>query len=246
MKQMSDRNNAILKKIKGLLAIANDNKSDEESQTAFIMAQKLMIKHDISLVEVEEDRNETINIQTGQVTAHKKLYWWEIELAIIMAKNFRVKNYINWKYVNNSLQKKKAIMFLGYDNDVELAKEMYILAYDALVFYSNKFIDEYYEDNSVPRLHRITNSVKNSYINGFLTGLKEKFEEQVSQMQDEYGLMVLVPKEVEEEFEILVTGKAVNFKTPPIQELNAYNRGFNDGNKIDYTKKTINDVLGKV
>ncbi len=44
----STRNESIIKKIRGLLAIANDNKSDEESQSAFLLAQKLMIKHDIS------------------------------------------------------------------------------------------------------------------------------------------------------------------------------------------------------
>jgi len=42
-----NRNESIIKKIKGLLAIADDAKNDEESQSAFLLAQKLMIKHDI-------------------------------------------------------------------------------------------------------------------------------------------------------------------------------------------------------
>ncbi|QAW06651.1 DUF2786 domain-containing protein (plasmid) [Bacillus subtilis] len=48
---IKSRNEAIIKKVKGLLAIANDNKNDEESQSAFLLAQKLMIKHDISVSE---------------------------------------------------------------------------------------------------------------------------------------------------------------------------------------------------
>ncbi|RKJ45999.1 DUF2786 domain-containing protein, partial [Butyricicoccus sp. 1XD8-22] len=48
-----ERNDSIIKKIRGLLAIANDEKNDEESQTAFILAQKLMIKHNIVMGDIE-------------------------------------------------------------------------------------------------------------------------------------------------------------------------------------------------
>lgn len=91
---MDNRNDGIIKKIKGLLAIANDNKNDEESQSAFIMAQKLMIKYDISMGEVES-KKESQDIKQGQVTVHKKLFWWERKLAIIISNNFRVKFFYN-------------------------------------------------------------------------------------------------------------------------------------------------------
>ncbi|HAP3793174.1 TPA: DUF2786 domain-containing protein, partial [Enterococcus faecalis] len=47
-------NKKIIKKIKGLLAISRDQKNDEESQSAFILAQKLMIQYNIDKNEVEE------------------------------------------------------------------------------------------------------------------------------------------------------------------------------------------------
>ena len=39
----------IIEKIKNLVKLAQDNPSDEEGQTALLMAQKLMLKHDVSL-----------------------------------------------------------------------------------------------------------------------------------------------------------------------------------------------------
>lgn len=53
---MENKNEKIIKKIKGLLAISRDERNDEESQSAFVLAQRLMIQYSIdkSLVEDSE------------------------------------------------------------------------------------------------------------------------------------------------------------------------------------------------
>jgi hypothetical protein len=83
--------------------------------------------------------------------------------------------------------------------------------------------------------------VKNSYMRGFLSGLEAKFEEQFTQLKQEYGLMVLIPKEVEEELSNITTEKPLTLKLPPIEEMLAYEKGFIDGKKIDYTRSTIDE-----
>ena len=240
---METVNESIVKKIKGLLAIANDNKNDEESQSAFLLAQKLMLKHNISVSTVEAN-NEKSSIEEGQVTAYKKLFWWERKLAIIISKNFMVKNFVNTKKLKNEKQRKSALMFLGFEKDVELAKEMYILAYDALKLYSSRFAEEYYQYET-ERLHKTTMRVKSSYMRGFLEGLEDKFKDQVEQMQQEHGLMLLVPKEVEESYDELSKdfGKGANWRIPPIEELVAYQEGFINAKSIDYTKSTIDEEI---
>ena len=40
-------NQKIINKVKGLLDIAKDSNQDEETQTAFLLAQKLMVKYGI-------------------------------------------------------------------------------------------------------------------------------------------------------------------------------------------------------
>ncbi|MCY7968575.1 DUF2786 domain-containing protein [Bacillus haynesii] len=236
------RNESIIKRIKGLLAIANDNRNDEESQSAFLMAQKLMMKYDISAGDVT-DKSEKEEIAKGQATAYKKLFWWERTLAGIIAANFKVEFYYNNRVLNGDRRKKSTIIFFGYESDVQLAKEMYVLAYDAVVIYANRFVNEYYSVNFVRRSIKKTRDLKKSYITGFLEGLKQKFNEQVSQMKEEYGLMIIKPKEVTEAYKELskTFGKAHKLRIPDIEEFAAFHRGHQDGNSIDYTKSTIND-----
>lgn len=239
--QSSERNEAIIRKVKGLLAIANDNKDDEESQSAFIMAQKLMMKHNISSSEISSGSNESAEVLDGKATVHKKLFWWESQLAGIIGKNFRVKYYINSKVLSGDKKKKRAIIFMGFKQDVELAREMYVLAYDALTSYSKQFVEDWYNDNQdVQRHASFTSNVKNSYIRGFLSGMETKFEEQVKEMEQEYGLILLVPKEVNEKYEEMFKGaKSLSVRIPAVGESQAYQKGYNQGNKIDYTKSTI-------
>lgn len=47
-------NEKLIEKIKNLIQLANDNPSDEEGQTALLLAQKLMLKNNIALAEVEQ------------------------------------------------------------------------------------------------------------------------------------------------------------------------------------------------
>ncbi|GLI90623.1 DUF2786 domain-containing protein [Bacillus subtilis] len=242
---IKSRNEAIIKKVKGLLAIANDNKNDEESQSAFLLAQKLMIKHDISVSEVE-NRNEKADIINGQATAYKRLYWWETRLAGIIASNFRVQHYYNNRVLKGEKRRKSCVIFFGFENDVQLAKEMFVLAYDAILLYAERYVDQYYEKNQITnRFNNLTRSIKNSYMKGFLDGLQDKFKEQLSQLKAEHGLMVIKPYEVEKAYEELskTFGKPRKINIPNISDMIAYQEGHKDGNSIDYTKSTIDDEI---
>lgn len=233
-----DKNEKIIKKIKGLLALSRDKKNDEESQSAFIMAQKLMFKYELNefdIDEVDENTRER-NMTDVPVTVWKRLYWWERQLAIIISKNFRVKNYISNGY------DEKRIMFFRYGGDLELAKEMYILAYDVLIYHYKKYIDKFYKENYVARSRYYTESIKSSYINGFLTGLEIRFEEQVSQLMQENALMVLIPEEVENAYNVMSAdwGTAKLSKPNP-QIAEAYSSGVSEAKDVDFTRSTIGD-----
>lgn len=240
-----ERNASIIKKIKGLIAIANDEKNDEESQSAFIMAQKLMMKHNIAQSDVM-DAQQSKEVSNGAVTVYKQLKWWETTLATIISENFRVK----WYYANKTLEGerrvKRRITFLGFESDIELAKEMYILAYDVLVHYAKDFVDDYYKDSTwLKRDKATTVALKDSYMKGFLHAMNEKFEEQVAQMQQEYGLMVLVPAEVKEAYDVMFPpkSKGLYYRPPNVQNSNAYHQGYKHGKKVDYTKSTLDGNL---
>lgn len=46
------KNEKIIRKIQGLLKIAEDERNDEECQAAFLLAQKLMIQYQILQTEI--------------------------------------------------------------------------------------------------------------------------------------------------------------------------------------------------
>lgn len=235
---------SIIRKIKGLMALAEDNVNEDEAQSAFVMAQKLMMKYNIEQSEIEETLDTSSLIQ-GQATAYKTLFWHERLLAVIIADNFRVKFYLNNKRFNGDIKKKRTIMFYGLEQDVKMAKEMFVLANDAVDFYTKRFIEAVYSTGDYERERAFTKNLKNSYIKGFVDGLRERMESQRFALQKEYGLVLLTPKIVVEGYEEFSKnfGKSTTWKIPKIEEAAAYQQGFTDGEEIDYSKSTVNTEI---
>lgn len=231
----------IIRKVKGLLALAEDNKNEDEAQSAFTMAQKLMIKYNIEISQVQELTKENVNKR--EVTAYKTLHWYERILADIIAQNFRVKHYYNSKRATGETRIKRTIIFYGLDHDIKMAHEMYILAGDALDFYSKQYVELKYSTNCfLTRNRTTTTEIKNAYMKGFLYGLKERMKQQKQELEQEYGLVVLMPVVVTEAYNELSKGfgKALALNTPSVSGDNeSYRKGYEDGKSIDYSKSTI-------
>ena len=74
-----DMDNKIIEKIQNLLELAYDAPNDEEGQTALLMAQRLMVKHNLSMNDltnskIQKDIGETIG------TWEYRLPWWQEKL----------------------------------------------------------------------------------------------------------------------------------------------------------------------
>lgn len=84
-----------------------------------------------------------------------------------------------------------------------------------------------------------TSGIKNDYIKGFLNGLDAKFREQVD--KNNWGLIVVTPKDVEEERERLKLRKAskANINSSGSQE--AYVRGYQQGKSFVVPSGSITD-----
>ena len=170
---MSDK---IIEKIKNLMELAQDNPSDEEGQTALLMAQRLMLKHDVSLSQVELHQKEE-KFETGEAVGKSAslIRWWEKDMSVVISSNFRC--YVGQE--RDRRTKTSYLMFFGEKRDAEMAAKVY----DAALIYLRYRID---------RLPDKRPAYKNSYIRGFILSLGERFKKQV----EEYGLMVLPKKEV--------------------------------------------------
>ena len=171
----------IIEKIKNLVELAQDNPSDEEGQTALLIAQKLMLKHDVSLSQVELHQTEN-KFETGEAVGRSAsvLRWWEKDMSVIISTNFRC--YVVQE--RDRRTKTSYIMFFGEKKDAEMAAKVY----DAALMYLRY---------RIKRLPDKSPAYKNSYISGFILSLGNRFEKQV----EEYGLMVLPKKEVLKDFQ---------------------------------------------
>ncbi|MCW6660532.1 DUF2786 domain-containing protein [Aerococcaceae bacterium NML191292] len=231
---METEQNKIIEKLRRLLALANDAPDDEEGQNAFLMAQRLMIKHKVERSMISEENPEEINIQQRPVTAHKRLYWWERRLGEIISENFRCIMFYNSK--KNGRQFQRRIVFYGAEEDLKLAEEMFVLCYEYTRHRVKKFMKEKPQWLSIS----VRNSMRSDYLQGFLAGLRQRFEEQVSILTKEYSLVVLRPKEVTESYkELSADWDALSYTTPDISSGRIYFQGVEEGKEIDLTRSTV-------
>lgn len=173
-------NEKLIEKIKNLIQLANDNPSDEEGQTALLLVQKLMLKNNIALAEVEQF-DEPKKFETSSTIAKEanRILWWERELAYTLAHNFRC-FYVDQR---DRRLRKSRIIFFGEKQDADLVSKVF----EAALLYLRYRLD---------RLPSRETSYKNSYLKGFLVALSRRFKKQV----EEYSLMVLPSEETKEAF----------------------------------------------
>ena len=214
--KMSDK---IILKVQNLLELAYDAPNDEEGQSALLMAQKLMVKHNLAMSDIQKIHKN--NIGETVAASEYRMVWWKEKLAGILGANFRCK-VIRQRKVDEGIT---TMIFFGYDSNAEFCTKVY----EGAVLYL-----EYRLKRLFPTITKARwKDYKKSYLFGFLTGLNERFEKQ-TQSSEEFALMVQVPAEVlEEQYKRM--GKLNERSTKiPIQkvDLEAYSVG------LEHAKET--------
>lgn len=227
-------NSKILQKIKNLLSLAEDGNNDEESQTALLMAQKLMLKYKISQDQLDETHDKKIIIKS--LSIYKRIYWWEKVLVQIIADNFRVLFYIQSNRLPHQKSVKRKLVLMGYPEDVELAYEVFHLAAEAMKFYGSKYIENTTDSNESAA------SLRKSYYQGFLDGLETKYKKQREEMiaeNEKYAMIIQTPGDVQSKFNEEINGHLA-FK---LDEANvsseSYLSGYDRGQSISLGTKYL-------
>lgn len=177
--------NKIISKVQNLLELTYDAPNDEEGQTALLMAQKLMVKHNLSMSDIKASQK---NDNIGETVGHweYRMVWWKEKLAAILGENFRCKT-IRRRLVEKGITQ---MIFFGYDTDAELCTKVY----EGALLYLDYRLKRLFPTVSKARWK----DYKKSYLLGFLDGLDQRFKNQ-TQSSEEFALMVQVPEEVLEE-----------------------------------------------
>lgn len=229
---MSDnnKNDKLLTKIKNLFELANNNPNENEAKAAMLKAQELMVKYQIeksSVDGVEVDPKKVITVSLFENKG--RILWYEKKLSNMIAKNFKVTQYISRSKYNST------IMFLGLEDDVNIALNVYGFAMNQMKKLANKYIKTISSSSS--------SNVRNDYYTGFINGLEEAFKEQIE--KNNWGLVLVKDALVLQEEEKLnlryvrPTGIQPKFDYDDSHINKGYSDGFNTGSSYKNKDKLI-------
>lgn len=216
------QNEKLIEKIQKLMRKTVDNGATEaEAETSLLIAQQLMAKHGIEMVEVEEKSKATEEDEkvVHDGTDYKRFSWWERVLASVIADNFRCYTY------RNLINRQSKIVFFGQAKDVEVCKEIFSVYVSITENLAKRYVSSY------PAGHR--NAIKNTYIDGFIDGLKEKLKKQVDNNK-EMALVLVKPEAVVKAYTDLSRGftQAKPFNYTASRNAEHYHNGYSDAKGV--------------
>lgn len=203
-----EKRQKMVEKIKKMMALAENNPSEEEALAAALQAHKLMMKYNIheSEVTLEEVKEDIVSIFSEQ-KHNSGLHKWRKQLGAIVARAFRCKCYISGKDV----------VFRGYKDDAQLALDVYLMLYTVGDRLGSKAYTEQLAENGSGK------GAYNSFVVGFLCGVRDAFDEQCT------ALMVVTPKEVEEDWESFSAHMKTSKTSFTVANRELYEKGYAEG-----------------
>ena len=171
----------LVSRIKKLLNVAEGKANENESQSAMLKAQKLMAEHNISLKDVADINLDTKKVDDKPIMDAKgRLTWWEKEMGGTIALNFRCTPYIK----SSKVAKVRVMMFLGLEEDVAIAIEVYRFAVHAIKRLSKDYV---FVKRGLKGAE--ATALKNDFMGGFIRGLDYAFKQQVE--KNNWGLILV-------------------------------------------------------
>ena len=176
-------------KIRKLLALA-ESPNENEARAALLKARELMAEHKLTeaqCLDVPKD-NRVERVLTGIHCTPRKNPWI-INLSGIIGENYCCQAYSNRK----KGQQERHVGYIGFHDDVEICKEIFTYALKCVMSEIRKINEQVWFS---PQDRR---QMSDSYGYGFCIGVQRAFEEQNRKHNEEWGLVLVMPKEVADE-----------------------------------------------
>ncbi len=216
----------VLDKIRKVLAMTKSSYR-EEAEAALLKAQELMAQHGLTMAEVEierEDKNEK-QVTDTCISQKRRNAWYEKTLANIIGNNFRCGSYTTLG---------RGIYFIGLKEDVEIAREVFHYALTAMLYLADEYV-KCHKDVNWMRFD--ARGIKNDYITGFLSGLRDKYREQVESKG--YALILVKDALVVKAMEKKKLKKRRDNNHVTSGSSLAFDAGYEDGRSFDEKRKMI-------
>ena len=177
-------------KIRKLLALAESN-NEHEAKAALLKARELMAEYKIEEYEVVDAKSRKVKRVYTEYFWTKRGEFWIGALADIIAVNYCLRSASQIPYKG---AQKRQIFFIGLEDDVDLCAKIFEYAVDSARKFGNLYLKDKY--NGYKLTSQDKNRVKNSYAVGFTKGVREAFEKQKAETETGWGLVMVIPKEV--------------------------------------------------
>lgn len=212
-------------KIAKLLALA-ESPNENEARAALLKARELMAEHKLRPEEVKKAKKVKVIRDVLDVTCTAMTNPWACSLAAVISTHYCCRAYRSQKFAGSRTVK---VGLVGLEEDFEIAKRIFLYAYDCVMSYINREIKRNPKDP--PGTYR---EKCNAYGWGFVQGVKDAFEKQDEENR-EWGLVLAVPKEVDDSMSDM--GKASIFGHIRDNHISYRAKGYKDGTEFDPSTK---------
>ena len=212
-------------KIRKLLALA-ESPVEAEARAALLKARQLMAEHKLTERECKEAEKQAVKDVLTDITCSKRREPWIIPLSATIGKSYRCKGYRK-RYHGQQTQH---VGFIGFEDDVEICIAVFKYAVDCIRAGVKNIKREYADYASY--YSKFIKQECDSYGYGFVRGVDAAFERQGEENREEWGLVLVMPKEVTEAARHL---RQEHFKSRAEDNLSvgAYRQGYAEGREFD-------------
>ena len=227
-------NDALILKLKKLLALAGNNPSQEEAEAALSKAQALAIENgiDLALIGSNENEEEIVreNMEFGQRLPTVNVY-----VSNVLTKFFNVRIITSGGRYGG-----RKLIFIGKQSDINTAKYVYTWLSETMV----RCWHNYYKTNDVLLTH------KQSYLFGFYNGLATKLESNKKTVEserlktvDEQNKYSVAIVNLQKKIQDFIDNEFNNLRTGATKRISinndSYSRGLTDGINCNIAKGGI-------
>lgn len=211
-------------KIAKLLALA-ESPNENEARAALLKARKLMAEYKLRPDEIKREKSDKVVRDSLDITCTIMTNPWVGALTQVIAEHYCCRAFMTRMRGSRTV----TVGLVGLEEDFEIAKRIVLYAYDSVMSYIKREIKKVPGDP--PGTYR---EKCNAYGWGFVFGVENAFKTQDEKNQ-EWGLVMVVPKAVDESMSDM--GKAKAFGRVENRHADYGARGYRDGAKFDPSNK---------
>lgn len=223
----------IREKIQKLLALSKSS-NEHEAYAALVKARELIAKNKLDERDFEEKKKVIKRMDLTGVSYSMRRDPWMSNLKEVIAENYCCKSFVT------RINRTRYIRFMGLEEDVDMCTDVFWYALNCI----NEGIKKEKKKYKGAKTKELS-VVSNSYGFGFVEGLKKAFEKQNQENEKGWGLVLTVPKEVEDSVNKITKKESTSCKATTELNNNTFNIGYAEGKQFT-TRKQLGEENEKI